>query len=704
MERTEWKIEGMTCSNCALTISKFLEKKGLHDIKLNPVNGDLSFHTHHQENLQELKSGIEDLGYHVMDPGASATVSKNFFSTNKGRFLFTLPFTLILSMHMFDGLIHLHWLMNPWIQCLICLPVFITGMWYFGRSALKSLRNGMPNMDMLITLGALAAFLYSLTGAIMRLGDDYLFFETTATIITLVFFGNYLEEASVNSTQKIIRELAKSQKVMAHLIAFDDQYKEQIFPIENSNLKKGDLILIKNGELVPSDCKIIWGECTVNESIITGESLPVHKQKKDLLIGGSVLTDGTIKAQVTATGRETVLSGILQMVQMAQAEKPPMQKMADRISAVFVPVVIGISLLTFIANFYFFSQDSGQSLMRAVAVLVIACPCAMGIATPAAIAVGLGRGAKKGILFKNASTLESFKTIKQVVFDKTGTLTTGKFTIAGFETTIDNEEFKRIVYSLEKFSNHPIAISVSNEWKDKHPLKWQHIEETKGIGIKATDGNGNLFEAGSYKILRGEIDDARHSIYVLKNGSLIGSVDMKDEIRSEASAVVKWLHQNGIKTILLSGDRVEKCKEVAVALGIDEVMAEKLPSEKMEVIANLNSISPVAMIGDGINDAPALAKATLGISLSEASQIAIQSSDVILMNHGLKHLPLALGLGKQTYITIKQNLFWAFFYNIIAIPVASVGLLTPSFAALAMGLSDVVLAANSARLFVKKVI
>ncbi len=705
-QQTDWKVEGMTCSNCALTISKFLQKEGLQDVKVNPIDGEVRFTNTINLSEEKIKKGINSLGFKVKENGHHHQEEEGIklLQTNKQRFLFCLPFTLVLMLHMLDKWWHIHWLMNPWLQMALCLPVFIIGMWYFGRSAVKSIANGMPNMNVLVALGALAAFSYSLTGALLNLGPEYLFFETAASIITLVFLGNYLEDASIQSTQRAINALAKSQKVIANMIAFDDEHKEVIFPIENTQLKTGDLILIKNGEQVPIDCKILWGDCNVNEAIVTGESSPVFKQKKDFLIGGSVLENGTIKAQVTATGKDTVLSGILQMVKQAQSEKPPMQKLADKISAIFVPVVIGLSVITFLLNYFAFDIAFAASLMRAIAVLVISCPCAMGLATPAAIAVGLGRAARNGILFRNAASLETFKDIQQVVFDKTGTLTTGKFSMSKFHSEIDEADFKQIVFSLEKYSNHPVAKCISDKFKTNKEIRWKTIEEIKGLGMKAVDADGNVFWAGSHKLLIDKTKELNHNVFVLKNDILIGWIDVTDEIRPEAKLVVDWLRSKNIKTILLSGDRNDKCEQVAALLGIDEIIAEQSPEQKLQTIANLNNQKPTAMVGDGINDAPALAKATLGISLSEASQIAMQSADVILMNHGLKNLPKALGLGKHTYITIKQNLFWAFFYNIVAIPVAALGFLTPTFSALAMGLSDVVLAANSVRLFVKKVL
>jgi P-type Cu+ transporter len=340
--------------------------------------------------------------------------------------------------------------------------------------------------------------------------------------------------------------------------------------------------------------------------------------------------------------------------------------------------------------------------MRSIAVLVIACPCAMGLATPAAIAVGLGRAARNGILFRNAKSLEIFKDIKQVVFDKTGTLTTGKFELSSYHTTIADDDFRKAVYSLEKYSTHPLAKSIVTAWNNTGEIRWKTIEEEKGKGMKAADGEGNSFLAGSFDSVSELTDDPSHSVYVSRNNQLIGWIDLKDELRPEAQMVIDHLKSRKIKTILLSGDRYAKTKLIADSLHIDEVIAEQSPEQKLQTISALSAEQPTVMVGDGINDAPALAKATVGISMSEATQIAVQSAQVVLMNSGLNKLPAALALGRHTYLTIKQNLFWAFFYNIIAIPVAAFGFLSPTFGALVMGLSDVVLAANSVRLSFKK--
>ncbi len=698
-----WKVEGMTCSTCALNISKYLQKEGSKDVKVNLIDGDVSFILGENGKEEKIKKGIEGLGYTVVDGQVTSNKKKGVLRTPLHKFWFCLPFTLVLMLHMLPW--HIHFLMNPWIQFALCLPVFIVGMNYFGTSAVKSIRNGVPNMNVLIAIGAAAAFVYSVIATFMKLGADQLYYESAATIITLVFLGYWMEDASVATTQKALKSLSAEQKVMANMIAFDDEYKEQIFPVPGSQLRVGDLVLIKTGEHVPSDCKILWGECSVNESILTGESLPLQKITKDNLIGGSIVENGTVKAQVTAVGKETILSKVVDLAKQAQSEKPPIQQLADKISAIFVPAVLSIAAVTLVANYFLFHIPFDRSLMRSIAVLVIACPCAMGLATPAAIAVGLGRAAKNGILFKDAKSLELFKNIRQIVFDKTGTLTTGKFQIANFKFQIVSEdEFKRISYSLEKFSNHPIAKTITKEWKTKDEVKWKSIEEIKGVGIKAIDKEENNYMIGSFKIAGNVPVEKDHNIYLLKNNELLGWIDVKDEIRAETKEVINYFRSKGISTYLLSGDSTAKCKQLSNELGIDEFYAEQTPQQKLEIISRLNKDAPTAMIGDGINDAAALAKATIGISLSDATEIARQNSQVVLMNRGLQNLPLALGLGRHTFITIKQNLFWAFFYNIIAIPIAALGLLTPGFAALAMGFSDVVLAANSVRLRWKKVL
>ncbi len=722
----------MSCTNCALSIEKYLEKQGQKNVKVNFIGGDVSFEKSDDITDAALQKGINGLGYKVVNEEAGGK-KRLIFKNHLQRFLFCLIFTLPLLSHMVG--LHTMFLMNPYVQLAFTLPVFVIGMSYFGRSAAKGLLKGVPNMNVLITIGAIASFAYSLYGTLTGQAEQYLFYETTATIITLVFLGNWLEDRSVQTTQTELQKLVVSQKLMANMIAYDDKHEEHVFPVEGSSLKTGDILLIKTGEQVPADCKVLWGEASVSEAILTGESAPVEKKMNDKLIGGSIVQSGTLKAYVTAAGDATVLNQILKMVREAQTEKPPVQQFADRISAVFVPAVIGIALLTFIGNYFFAQVGAGESLLRSIAVLVISCPCAMGLATPAAIAVGLGRAAKNGVLFRNARSLEVFKNIRQVVFDKTGTLTTGEFVITDFSvvemapaseltetvakssslvnhgaaltsyhSSFTADEFKRIAFSLEKYATHPIGKTIVKVWKQKGDIRWSKIEEVKGVGMIATDKEGNEYTAGSYKVAQQLTDDDTHNVYILRNGEMLGWIDVADAIRPEAKGVIEYLHSKNIKTILLSGDNKTKCREVAKQLHIDEVIAEQTPEQKLSIIASLSAQQPTAMVGDGINDAPALAKATVGISLSDATQIAMQSAQVVLMNGGLKNLPLSLGLGKHTYGTIRSNLIWAFAYNIIAIPVAAAGFLNPAIAALLMGFSDVVLAINSVALRWKRVI
>lgn len=703
--QVNWKVEGMDCANCALSISSYLTKKGMVSVKVNPVSGEVFFENKRiGVSEDQLKKGIEDLGYTVREPGIGEKASQPRMNKLLRYLLICLPFTAVLMLHMLP--LPLHWLMNGWVQCALCLPVYVTGMYFFGRSAFKSLRHGIANMNVLIALGATAAFGYSLAGTVLQLGSSYLFYESAAAIITLVFLGNYLEELAIAKTQQSLNSLVQHQEVTANMIAFDDKYQEVIFPLRNDQLKPGDLVLIKAGEQVPADSRVLTGTGSVDEAIITGESRPVEKGPKSGLIGGSLLTEGTLRAQVTAGTAQSVLSNIIDLVKRAQGDKPPVQLLADRISAVFVPVVVLLAVLTFLVNLMVL-HDAGAALSRSIAVLVIACPCAMGLATPAAIAVGLGRAARNGILFRNAHSLEAFNRISTVIFDKTGTLTTGKFIIRKWQlspgTAVSGAEFRQLLYSLEKFSGHPLARSITEAWKGETALRWKSIEEIKGVGMKGVTMDNTKYEAGSYRLAAALTNEHHHDIYLLKNGMLAGWLDMQDETRPGAKEAVAYFSAKGIRTVLLSGDRKEKVNALAEQLGIAEVFAEQTPAQKMDIVENLSAGTATAMIGDGINDAPALARAGVGIALSDATQVAIQTADVVLMNSDLFKLPEAIGLGKHTLLTIRQNLFWAFFYNVLAIPFAAAGMIVPAAAALLMGLSDIVLVVISLRLYVKKV-
>jgi len=704
-----YKVDGMTCGNCALTISRFLENKGLTGVAANAGTGEVTFTVVEEEQeVNDILNGIDKLGYKVIREEETGDPHAGHAHHSHGSrilplLLATAPFTLLLLLHMFVSWPFLH---NPYVQLALATPVFGIGLYYFGLSAFRSLRNGIPNMDVLVTIGSAAAYIYSIIGITMYSdhAHHYLFFETAASIITLVLLGNYLEEFSVRSTSSAIEALVKLQPHKAKLVMTDSIGKETIMETETRFLRLGDVVQVNTGDQVPVDGEIIHGAGALDESMMTGESLPADKITGDKVVGGTILHQGNLRVKATAIGENSVLANIIHLVKSAQGSKPPMQKLADKISAIFVPAVLVVAALTWAISYLAFDVPFENAMMRSIAVLVIACPCAMGLATPAAVMVGLGRAARNGILIKGGEALEAFKDIKQIVFDKTGTLTTGKIEVRNIHPLhIDEAHFKSVVKSMELHSSHPIAKSILRNWQEVQPAAINNIHEVKGFGLEGTDAEGHTWQLGSNRWLTEKGIDPQHDIFLFKNGVCQGWIDLQDELRPEAKEVIGTLHEMGIKTVLLSGDRLEKCEAVAAELDIDEVYAGFLPEQKMQKIDELLQKTPTAMVGDGINDAPALAKARLGISLSDATQVAMQSADVVLMNNNLSKLPMALGLGKHTYTTIKQNLFWAFFYNVCAIPVAAMGMLTPTWGAGIMAISDVVLVINSLRLNVKNV-
>lgn len=706
------QVEGMDCTACALGITKTLQKKGLENVFVDFSTGEASFLLDDKSKLPSIIKSIDDLGYKVVD-SKYLEENEGKMSTIEKRFYFTLPFTIILFFgHML--LPHDFILNHPFIQLTMCLPVFVTGIIQFGKSAWGSLKTGVPNMDVLIFIGSTSAFIYSIIGIWMHYGThevhNYLFFETAATIITLVLLGNVFEHRSVRQTTTAIRELSAIQVTKAKMISLQ-MGKEVITEVDYKNIHVGALLQVNSGDKIPVDGEIISGDASIDESMITGESLPVEKSLAHKVIGGTIVVSGNIRMRAEKVGDETLLAKIIELVKKAQQAKPNIQKLGDKISAIFVPIVLGISILTFCVNYFFvdfaISVDPLQeAIMRSIAVLVISCPCAMGLATPTAVMVGIGRAAKKGILIKGGSTLEEFAKIKNVVFDKTGTLTTGDFKIKKIESFdgVSETEVKEILFVLEQHSSHPIAKSIITELSGTAGTKkFINIKEEKGLGITATDEQNNTYQVGSYKIAAQISSNDTHNIYVLKNNLLIATIDIEDAIKLNAGETITELQGQGITTIMLSGDNRKKCEDLAKKINIAKVFSEQSPSQKLEVIEQLTQNAPTAMVGDGINDAPALAKATVGISLSNATQVAIQTAQIILLkNNDLSMLTQAHLISKHTLITIKQNLFWAFFYNIVAIPVAAMGFLSPTVGALTMAFSDVIVIGNSIRLKTKK--
>ena len=687
-------VEGMTCNNCAAGIKKHLEKNNLNNVNVNFSLGEVSFTLQKNNSLNYVISLIEKIGYKVKNKQGKKRKNINV----EILFFISTFFTLPLLAHMFFE--KSHFLYNPVVQISLCLPVYFIGIIYFGKSAFNSLKTGVPNMDVLIFIGSSAAFFYSLYGWWYFFGThevhNYLFFETSATIISLVLLGNVLEHRSVKQTTTALKDLAEIKNITAKKIE-----DEKIIEINFEDIKIGDTLIVNSGDIVPIDGKIIWGDCSIDESMITGESLPISKSINSEVIGGTLITSGSIKISVTKIGENTVLSQIIELVKNAQRDQPEIQKFGDKVSSIFVPIVILISIMTFIISHYLFNISSVDAFLRSIAVLVVSCPCAMGLATPTAIMVGIGRAAKNGILIKGGITLEKMGNIKNIAFDKTGTITTGKFKINEFNIIKgDENEIKNIIYNLEKFSSHPIANSIINELSNySKEIQIEDVEEKNGFGVSGSYNGSNYF------IGKTNTNEAqKFDVYFKKNNEIIATINLEDEIKENTKQVINELRQNSYRTILISGDREEKCEKLNQKLFLDNIYSEKLPEDKLKIIEKINKNNDTIMIGDGINDAPALSKASLGVSLGNASQIAIQASEIILLNNkNLNQLPRALKIGQHTLLTIKQNLFWAFSYNIVAIPIACLGYLNPMWAALFMAFSDIVVVGNSIRLKFKKI-
>ena len=554
-------------------------------------------------------------------------------------------------------------------------------------------------MDVLIFIGATAAFTYSLIGTLNHLGPDYMFYETCATIITLVLLGNLFEKKSVKKTTSAIGDLIKIQNVTTTKITTD---LEEI--IHTRDVQQGDVLLIKSGDLIPVDGDIIEGDGFVNESMITGESLPVFKDRYTTVIGGTTLTEGNIKITATKVGRKTVLSQIIALIKEAQSKKPPIQKLGDKVASYFVPFVVVIAIFTFFITYFIAEISLQQSLMNAIAVLVVSCPCAMGLATPTAVMVGLGRAAKMGILIKGGDTIEEMSDLKYMVFDKTGTLTTGDFNIKAIQTFgIEQKQVESIIAQLEGYSNHPIAKSIRQHMKEvkAYRIVFQDVKEIKSEGLYATDTNSNVYKLINARL--GKVDYSnRYDLILSINDVVVAGLVIEDQIKPYAKELIQAIKGKNITPVILSGDRKSKCDLVAQKLGIAEVYSDRNPEEKLNIINKLKKAGITAMVGDGINDAPALTTAHVGISLGDASHIAIQSAKIILLNSDLKSIENLLLIGRHTLQTIKENLFWAFAYNIIAIPLAAMGFLGPMLAAFSMAFSDVIVIGNSLRLRFKK--
>ncbi len=702
----EMKVDGMDCNNCAMSIQRFLERKGLEDVMVNFQTREVRYRPDETAiDAEGVRAGIAKLGFTVVASSAEGLDEahgdqRSHEHAARRRLLFCAVLTapllighLLMTFGVEVGLMH-----NRWLQLALAGPVYLVGGLYFGKSALAGLRERLLNMDVLIFLGSTAAFVYSMVGFVWQ-DPNYYFFETAATIITLVLIGNWLEARAVERTTTAIGALTDLQEETANRLTASGTLVS--LPVEQ--VKVGDLLRINTGDKVPLDGVVTAGHLTVNEAMLTGESLPQEKEAQMPLLGGSIVTSGQGTLRVTAGYRDGTLARIIDLVKTAQADKPELQRLADRISAIFVPVVIGIAVLTFLLGWGTGYATATQALMNAIAVLLISCPCAMGLATPTAVMVGVGRLARLGVLIRGGSTVERFAGIERMVFDKTGTLTDGNLRVERLDIAEgeDATAVRGIIHKMEQFSSHPIAASIRTFLEEDvlEEAPELTVTETPGLGLQAQDEQGNLYYLGAARKLPASISvPEQATVVLLRNDVLVAAVSLADEVRPGARPLVQGLEKAGIETILLTGDAAHKAEAVAAELGISKVLAEQLPEQKLDHIARLSAERPTAMVGDGINDAAALSRADLGISLGGASAAALDAAQVVLLRDDLSLLTEGRRVAALTLKTIRESLFWAFSYNIVAIPLAALGFLNPMWAALFMAFSDVVVIGNAIRL------
>lgn len=701
------KVSGMHCTNCALSLEKHLLKVGAHTPSVDYATGKTSFSVSSPNTAHEIMKSISRLGYTVTDESNSSFLhtvahadhadhSHNVILYAKATIAAVLTAPMLLAMFLSSSVLH-----EPWLQCILATPVFIIGVIHFGSSGLRSLRAGVANMDVLICLGIIAGYTSSVISLIAGLSHEMIFFEATGSIVTFVMIGHLLEDRAVRKTTSAIESLAALQPRRATRIQSSDTSNIHTEEIETSQISIGDLLQINTGDTIPTDGILERGTLSCNETMLSGESLPVDKKPGDRVIGGSIALDGPAVIRASAVGDDTVLASIVRLVQEAHQRKPHIQRLGDAVSAVFVPGVIIVSFIVLVGGMLFFNLTATQALVRALAIAVVACPCAMGLATPTAIMVALGRAATSGILIRGGDTLERLATIKEIGFDKTGTLTEGKLRVRTFETHngADPDETRGLIASLQRNSSHPIAKSLVTAFSEfSSTIQFTSVTETKGVGIEGVTPSGDTYICGGRSIAERFDIQTPADIVLVKNGVLLATLTVDDTLRPEAAHIMRELHSLGITQSIISGDTAAKTTFVADQLTIADAHSEKLPNQKLQLIRSKQAHHPIAYVGDGINDAPTLAEASVGISLSSASDVAMHSAQVILSNNTLNNLPAAIRLARVTVRTIKQNLFWAFFYNILAIPLAALGYISPLAGALIMTGSDVIIVANSLRI------
>ena len=691
-------VSGLHCTNCALSIEKHLVRVGVDKPSVDFASGRTSFSLQDPAKLPDIIQSIQKLGYSVEENGDE--------HSHHGRDTVLYIQTIIsavLTLPMLVGMfLSIHALHDPVLQAILATPVFIIGILHFGSSGLRSLRAGVANMDVLITAGILAAYVASMVTLVFGLSHDLLFFEAVGSIVTFVLIGHLLEELAVKKTTSAIEELSQLQPQEVRRLTTLESGLDLLETIPLSELTVGDLIQINTGDRSPTDGVIVRGTGSFDESMLTGESLPVDHRQGEKVIGGTVLVEGSVVVQTTAVGDDTTLAGIIRLVRDAQQRKPSIQRIGDAVSAVFVPSVLAISVLTFMVSTLVFDVTIAQAIVRALAIVVVACPCAMGLATPSAIMVAIGRAARSGILIRGGDTLERLGQISHVAFDKTGTLTKGTLSVKKFRTHNDEEQrsARSVLVSLQRASSHPIAQAIVRDLQstELNSIHLSDIVETKGVGLSANGDDGALYQCGGRNLATQLNIQLFDDIMLVRNGVVIASLQLQDELRPEAASVIKQLDALACGTSLISGDTTEKCREVATAIGIHNIHGQQLPDQKLGLLRALQDKQPVAYVGDGINDAPTLAEAAVGVSLSSGSDIAMQSAQVLLTGGTIGALPSAIRLSRLTVRTIKQNLFWALVYNVATVPLAASGYISPLAGALLMTFSDLIIVGNSLRI------